>query len=123
MPSSRPRFPAARAAAISISGSIGRVSSICRAAVEVTRTPLATLKGKEESNRGFDLGGDAAEALEREQRGGVDGQDHRQHCRDRHCLAAGLCVAFHGCPLVRFGGLQSNATATKAKSLSPNVSL
>src|SRR5438094_3419705 len=98
MPSSRPRFAAARAAAISISATMGSVSSICRAAVEVTRA-LAKLKGKEEGHRGLDPVGDSAEALEGEQRGGVDSQDHRQHCRHRQGLAASLCEAFHDSPL------------------------
>ena len=35
IPISRARFPTARAAAISMSGTIGRVNSICRSAVVV----------------------------------------------------------------------------------------
>src|SRR5512140_3788911 len=65
MPSSRARLPAARAAAISMSGTIGRVSSICLAALEViARGFPAELKREEEGHGRLDPGGDPAEALE-----------------------------------------------------------
>src|SRR5436190_12531285 len=78
MPSSRARFPAARAAAISISATIGRVSSICRSAVEVISRGSCrkSSKGEEECGRGLDPVGDPAQLVDREKCEGIDGQQH-----------------------------------------------
>src|SRR5688572_27537891 len=77
MPSSRARLPAARAAAISISGTIGSVSSICRSAVAVMSrfsSAIGRLEGEKQRGGGLDPLRDSAELVERQKRDGVDGQ-------------------------------------------------
>src|ERR1051326_3906164 len=80
MPSSRARLPAARAAAISMSATIGSVSSICRSAACAIsgKSSKRASKGKEQRGGGLDPVGDAAELLQREQRQRV----HAEHCGD-----------------------------------------
>src|ERR1051325_2076846 len=126
IPSSRARLPAARAAAISMSGTIGSVSSICLSAAAVIATGIlaARSKSQEESNGGFDPGGDPAETLEREQGEGVHRQQHGQHggsCGEGVC--AGLGDVVHGLPLRSTGGAKSNAVATRACFDSTRLSL
>src|SRR3954453_14077059 len=82
MPTSRARLPAARAAAISMSGTMGRVRSICRSAVVViARKSCRTMdsKGKEESGGSLHPVRDLPQLIESEQNEGVGGQDGRQH--------------------------------------------
>src|SRR3954451_16431667 len=93
MPSSRARLAAARAAAISMSSTIGRVSSICRSAVEVIASfcvETRRSKGEEHGNRGLDPLRNAAEALERQEREGVDAQKHGQCGGELDGLAADI---------------------------------
>src|SRR3954454_2603466 len=105
MPSSRARLPAARAAAISMSGTMGSISSICRSAAAVMARISSgdRLKGQEDGGGGLDPGRDSAELVERQQREGV----HRENggkCpgrrQDRLEFGdAGLSGCVHGCPL------------------------
>src|SRR5436305_4240369 len=102
MPSSRAMLAAARAAAISMSSTIGRVSSIVRSAVEVI-APESSFwltgmrsKGEEQSHRRLDPLGNAAQLLDGQQGEGVGGQDHGQRGGDLDALAAGFGDAFHG---------------------------
>src|ERR1700682_4085660 len=76
MPISRAKLPAARAAAISISSTIGSVSSICRSAVAVIEpvSSAAILKGEEESHGRLDPARDTAQLLEGEKHGKRAGQ-------------------------------------------------
>src|ERR1700682_924339 len=81
IPISRAKFAAARAAAISISSTIGRVSSICRSAVaviEAMSSRAAALKGEKKRDCGLDPGRDTTELFHREERAGVHGQNHRE---------------------------------------------
>src|SRR5688572_31565532 len=84
IPSSRARLPAARAAAISMSGTIGSVSSICRSAVAVMEgcsSAGPTSEGEEEGGSGLDPLRDPAEAIQRQKRDRIHGQHARQHVR------------------------------------------
>src|ERR1051325_4328481 len=86
IPSSRARFPAARAAAISMSGTIGSVSSICRsglAVINVRSSVRLFSKGKEQRGGGADPLRDPAEAVERQESDRVHGQHGGQHIRGR----------------------------------------
>src|ERR1051325_10605517 len=123
IPNSRARLPAARAAAISISGTIGSVSSICLSANEVIAKAFPDdSESEKESNSGLDPGRNSAEALERQQSEGVHRQQHRQPGRcDGEC--AGLSDVGHGLPLLSTGGPKSNATATRASFDSLGLSL
>src|SRR4051812_43405112 len=96
MPSSRARLPAARAAAISMSSTIGSVSSICRPAVcAISEKSSARSKGEEKGGCGLDPVGNAAELPEGEQGQRV----HTEHRGDEdlrrekrfELAAAGLC--------------------------------
>src|ERR1043166_7743791 len=98
MPSSRARLPAARAAAISMSATIGRVSSICRSAVCVIGEESSAnrfSKGEEEGGHGLDPVGNLAKLLQRHQRQRVHPQQRRnENLRGEQCVelaAAGLC--------------------------------
>src|SRR5574342_170546 len=97
MPSSRARLPAARAAAISMSGTIGRVSSICRSAVMVIQIswgPGTVSEREEEGGSGLDPARNSDEAIDREQRDRVHRQHRRKQIRRRHerfGFAAGFC--------------------------------
>src|SRR5215218_994732 len=88
MPSSRARLLAARAAAISMSGTIGSVSSICRSAVAFIRrasfSPAMGLEGEEQAYGGLDPLRDAAEAVERHQRQRVEREHRGQHVVGRY---------------------------------------
>src|SRR5258706_11481183 len=100
IPISRAKLPAARAAAISISSTMGRVSSICRSAVAVIEpvsSRAASLKGEKECNRGLDPGRNATELLQSEERAGVDSQNHRKRAGERDGVGAGagLCNVAH----------------------------
>src|SRR5437763_13876597 len=122
MPSSRAMLAAARAAAISMSSTIGRVSSIVRSAVEVI-APVSSFwldgrrsKGEEQSDRGLDPLRHAAELIDGQQGEGVGRQDHGQCCGELDGLAAGFGDAFHGVPPHVSGPPLSNATATRTAS-------
>src|SRR5256885_853230 len=78
IPISRARLPAARAAAISMSGTMGRVRSICRSAVVViARKSCRTVdsKGEKESGHGLDPVRDLSQLIEGEQNERVGGQN------------------------------------------------
>src|SRR6266567_6248626 len=111
MPSSRARFAAARAAAISMSSTIGRMSSICRSAVGVM-LPGAS-KREEKGNGGLHPARDSTQLLESEKSAGVDGEQRRDGKRHRHgSELAGLSEVVHGCPL-RWEPPKSNRTAIR----------
>src|SRR4051794_24930355 len=128
MPSSRARLPAARAAAISMSGTMGSVSSICRSAAAVMAriSSGGELKGQEDSGGGLDPDRDAAELFERQQREGVDCQNGRKGPARRQGRLefgdAGLSDVVHGCPLVS-GHPKSNPAAIRAALPTMLVSL
>src|SRR4051794_36277075 len=120
MPSSLARLPAARAAAISMSGTIGSVSSICRSAVAViceSSHAARRLKLKEQGGGRLDPARDSSEAVERKECHCVQGEKRRQDisCGER-CFepgAAGLRDVVHGCPPHWSRPHLSNATATR----------
>src|SRR5688572_289457 len=123
IPSSRARLPAARAAAISISGIMGSVSSICRSAVAVmTNTSsmmLRRLEREEKRCRGLHPLRDAADLVQRQQHDGV----HRQHGgqnvsgRKSGFDPGGTRNVVHGVPPLLSGPHLSNATATRYRSV------
>src|SRR5437763_1115485 len=122
MPSSRAMFAAARAAAISMSSTIGRVSSIVRSAVEVI-APVSSFwvaggrsKGEEQRHRRFDPVRNPAQLIDGQQGEGVGRQDHGQRGRELDGLAAGSGDALHGVPPHVCGPPLSNATATRTAS-------
>src|SRR5213593_498092 len=123
MPSSRAMLAAARAAAISMSSTIGRVSSIVRSAVEVI-APVSSLvlnrarsKGEEQCDRRLDPLRHAAEALDGQQREGVGRQQHGQRGGELDSgVGAGFGDALHGFPPHVSGSPLSNATATRSTS-------
>src|SRR5256885_500137 len=80
IPISRARLATARAAAISMSGTIGRVNSICRSAVAVIGKPCGenASEGQEHGHSRFDPGRDLSEAVEGQKRERIDRQQHRQ---------------------------------------------
>src|SRR5689334_21685078 len=78
IPISRARLPAARAAAISMSGTMGRLSSIWRSAVGIiaeTSWSKRTSEREKERGDGLDPVGEGAQTVERDQRQRV----HPQH--------------------------------------------
>src|SRR5581483_5525504 len=125
-PSSRAMLPAARAAAISMSGTMGSVSSICRSAVAVMAQSSSSdeLEGEEDGGGGLDPGRNAADLVEGEKRERVHGQDPRQspaHREGGFDVGVALrCDVVHGCPLLS-GHPKSNPTATAARSLATLV--
>src|SRR6185369_6619024 len=126
IPSSRARLPAARAAAISMSGTMGSVSSICRSAAAVMARISSgdELKGQENGGGGLDPVRDPAELVERQQRTGVGREDGWQcPARRQNGLDlgdAGLSDVVHGCPLWS-DHPKSNPAATPATSLASLV--
>src|SRR6266550_960723 len=114
IPNSRARLPAARAAAISISATIGRVSSICRSAVVVISEESSATRSKaeEQRHRGLDPVGDAAQLLDGKQSERIDRQQHGKRVLDGNGVGAGFGDAFHGVPPQVSGPPKSNATAT-----------
>src|SRR5205809_5698947 len=118
MPISRARLPNARAAAISMSGTIGSVNSICRSAVAVIRMESCgsdASEGEEKGNGRFDPGRNLTEAIEGQEGKGVDGQQHGQSVRS----GVGKCGAascfgdvVHDDPPRVSGHPYRNATAT-----------
>src|SRR5688500_8139529 len=118
IPSSRARLPVARAAAISMSGIIGSVSSICRSAVAVMSafSRSAGSEREKESGHRLDPGGDAAQEVQRNERVGVERQHARQDRVGRkdgfEPGSAGLRDVVHGCPPCSSGLPLRNATAT-----------
>src|SRR5688572_3434009 len=125
IPSSRARLPAARAAAISISGIMGSVSSICRSAVAVmtgtSSTMLRRLEREEKRGRGLHPLRNATDLIERQQRDGVDRQHRGQNVGGRKSGfdpgGAGLRNVVHGVPPQLSGPRLSNATATRYRSV------
>src|SRR5688500_12011628 len=106
IPSSRARLPAARAAAISISGIIGSVSSICRSAVAVmawsSSGSLRRLEGEEERGGGLEPLWDATDLVERQQGDRIDREHGRQNVGGGECGfdpgRASLGDVVHGVP-------------------------
>src|ERR1700682_525425 len=97
MPISRAKLPAARAAAISISSTIGSVSSICRSAVAVIEpvSSAAISQGEEESHGRLDPARDPPQLLEGEERARVQRQKHRKRAGQRDGGGAGLSDVVH----------------------------
>src|ERR1044071_5471200 len=123
IPSSRARLPAARAAAISMSGTIGSVNSICRSGLAVIngRSSRSLFsKGEEQGRGGANPLRDPAETVERQESDRVHGQQGRQHVAGRkrrfELGDAGLREVVHGLPPLLSGLSLSNATATRARS-------
>src|SRR2546425_237290 len=104
IPILRARLPTARAAAISMSGTIGSVNSICRSAVAVIRLGSCggdASEGEKEGNGRFDPGRNLTETIEGQEGKGVDGQQHGQSVgrSARKCVAAAcFCDVVHGEP-------------------------
>src|SRR5215212_308841 len=102
IPSSRARLPAARAAAISMSGTMGRVRSICRSAVVVMARkswPETDSEGEKESGGGLDPVRDATHLVESQQGERIGGQDGGQQVTGRkhrfELGGAGVCEVVH----------------------------
>src|SRR6266550_6664367 len=128
IPISRARLATARAAAISMSGTIGRVNSICRSAVAVIGTSCRENRseGQEHGYSRFDPGRDLSETVEGQKREGIDRQHHgksvgRSVCQ---CVAAGcFCDVVHGGPPRVSGHPYRNATATLRRPSCVHLSL
>src|SRR5437867_2356123 len=129
MPISRARFPSARAAAISMSSTIGRVNSICRSAVVVIRSKSCRRERserQEKGNRGFDPGRNLPQTFERQEGKGVDCQHHWESVGGSggKCVAAGcFCDIVHDDPPRVSGHPYRNRTATRFSPSNPTLSL
>src|ERR1700719_2670064 len=118
IPISRARLATARAAAISMSGTIGRVNSICRSAVAVIGVKSCRknrLEGQEHGYSGLDPGRNLSESIEGEECERVNRQQHWKGVRRSvgKCVAAGcFCDVVHGGPSRGSRHLYRNAAAT-----------